>query len=147
MFNTPILFLIFNRPDTTIEVFNRIKKIQPKYLFVAADGPRQDKIGEKEMCEATRAIIEQIDWDCEVKTLFRESNLGCGKAVSEAISWFFVHNEMGIILEDDCLPDLSFFSFCENLLEKYKDDSRISTICASNYQLQNNTSNSYYFSI
>jgi hypothetical protein len=147
MFNTPILFLIFNRPDTTIQVFDEIKKIKPKYLFIAADGPRTGKAGEKELCEETRAVITQIDWNCEVKTLFREHNLGCGLAVSEAITWFFKQVEQGIILEDDCLPDPSFFTFCEILLEKYKDDYRVSTIGACNYQLENNTENSYYFSI
>jgi hypothetical protein len=95
----------------------------------------------------TRSILEKIDWDCEVKTLFREQNLGCGKAVSGALDWFFEQNEMGIILEDDCLPDPSFFNYCEVLLEKYKNDDRISTIGASNYQIKNNTSNSFYFSI
>jgi hypothetical protein len=99
------------------------------------------------LCEETRAVITQIDWNCEVKTLFREHNLGCGLAVSEAITWFFKQVEQGIILEDDCLPDPSFFTFCEILLEKYKDDYRVSTIGACNYQLENNTENSYYFSI
>ena len=131
MFNTPILFLIFNRPDNTSLVFEEIRKIKPRYLYVAADGPRADKLGEKELCEATRAIISQVDWPCELKTLFRDYNLGCGKAVSEAITWFFNSVEQGIILEDDCLPDSSFFTFCEVLLEKYKNDDRVSTIGAT----------------
>lgn len=147
MFETPILFIIFNRPETTETVFEQIKKIKPKYLYVAADGPRLDKEGETELCNKTRAIIKDINWSCEVKTLFREKNLGCGTAVSEAITWFFDNVEQGIILEDDCLPDLSFFIFCETLLEKYKDDERVSTIGATNYQLENNTDKSYYFSI
>lgn len=148
MLQTPILFLIFNRPETTQKVFEKIKEIQPKYLYIAADGPRRNKIGEYELCKQTRAIVQDIDWNCEVKTLFRNENLGCGLAVSNAITWFFEHVESGIILEDDCLPDLSFFNFCECLLEKYKDDNRISTIGGTTYQLENNNKNySYYFSI
>jgi hypothetical protein len=108
MLQTPILFLVFNRPDTTQLVFNKIREQQPRYLYVAADGWRNHKAGEKELCLETRAVIDQIDWDCDVKTLFRDSNLGCGHAVSEAITWFFNQVEQGIILEDDCLPVLSF---------------------------------------
>lgn len=128
MFSTPILFLIFNRPDTTQIVFERIREIQPKKLYVSADAPRKDRPGEIEKCMQTRSIIDRVDWKCEVKTLFRENNLGCKLSVSDAISWFFGEEEYGIILEDDCLPDLSFFPFCENLLIKYKDDDRIGHI-------------------
>ena len=128
MLDTPILFLIFNRPDTTQRVFNRIREIQPKKLYVAADGPRAHKAGEAERCEQARAIIRQVDWPCEVKTLFRTENLGCKQAIFQGISWFFEQEEMGIILEDDCLPGLSFFPFCEELLLRYKDDQRIGHI-------------------
>jgi len=127
-FSTPVLFLVFNRPDTTQQVFNVIKQVKPKQLFVAADGPRPNKKGEVEKCETVKAIVNQVDWDCELKTLFREENLGCKMAVSSAITWFFENVEQGIILEDDCLPDLSFFSFCEELLFRYKDDDRIGHI-------------------
>lgn len=148
MFDTPILFLIFNRPDTTQEVFNRIREIKPKYLFVAADGPRKNKEGENEKCLATRAIINNIDWDCEVKTLFRDNNLGCKIAVSSAISWFFEHNEQGIILEDDCLPHPSFFRYCEQMLDKYKDDPKIYHIGGNNfdYSVLKKRKDSYFFS-
>jgi hypothetical protein len=89
-FNTPILFLIFNRPDTTQQVFEKIREIKPKYLYVAADGPRLNKEGENALCEVTRnVVVNNIDWNCEVKTLLRDENLGCGKAVSGAITWFF----------------------------------------------------------
>ena len=108
---TPILFMIFNRLDTTQKVFNAIRQAKPKQLFVAADGPREDKEGEKGKCEQARKIIEQVDWDCEVKTLFRDKNLGCKVAVSSAIDWFFENVEEGIILEDDCLPSTSFLWF------------------------------------
>ena len=128
MFSTPILFLIFNREDTTRQVFEAIRKQKPKYLYVAADGPRKYKAGEEEKCRKTRDVIKGIDWDCELKTLFRAENLGCKKAVSSAITWFFENEEKGIILEDDCLPDPSFFPYCEELLEKYKNDERIGHI-------------------
>ena len=128
MYNTPILFLIFNRPDTTQKVFDAIKRQKPRYLYVAADGPRVNKTGEVEICKKTKDIIDQIDWNCELRTLYRPENLGCKIAVSSAITWFFEQVEYGIILEDDCLPDDSFFPFCEELLIKYKDDDRIGHI-------------------
>jgi len=149
MFSTPILFLVFNRPDTTKQVFAKIRKIQPKQLFIAADGAREDREDEQEKVEEVRNIIlDNIDWDCEVKTLFREKNLGCGKAVSEGITWFFKNVEQGIILEDDTLPDLSFFPFCEELLIKYKDNKTISMISGDNFQKGiKRGKDSYYFSI
>jgi len=125
-FQTPILFLIFNRLDTTKEVFLEIKKQKPKYLYLASDGPRKNKLWENEIVEEVRKwVLWQIDRDCDVKTLFRKGNLWCKYAVSSAIDWFFDNVEMWIILEDDCLPDQSFFQFCEELLEKYKNDTRI----------------------
>ena len=144
MFNTPILFLIFNRPEVTFAVFEQIQKIQPKYLFIAADGPRNYK--ENELCKATRDVVQKIDWDCELKTLFRNENLGCAKNVSSAIKWFFDHVEKGIILEDDCYPDLSFFSFCEELLNYYDNNDRIMAISGFNAQLGiKRTKHSYFF--
>jgi hypothetical protein len=128
MYNTPILFLIFNRPDTTAKGFERIRQIKPTRLYVAADAARDGRSDEVKRCAETRAIIQRIDWDCELKTLYRDKNLGCKTAVSEAITWFFEQEEYGVILEDDCLPDLSFFPFCEELLIRYKDDSRIGHI-------------------
>lgn len=128
MFNTPVLFLIFARPDTTEQVFERIRQIRPTRLYVAADAPRKGRPDEAERCRQARSVVDRVDWQCEVKTLFREENLGCKVAVSSAISWFFDQEEYGIILEDDCLPDLSFFPFCEELLIRYKDDDRIGHI-------------------
>lgn len=146
MYKTPILFLIFNRPDTTKEVFGRIKKIQPKYLFISSDGPRKNKTGEEELCLEARSIIQEIDWPCILKTLFHDENLGCAKGVSTAISWFFEHVEQGVILEDDCLPDVTFFSFCEELLAKFKYDKTVGAICGFNNQLGiPRTRYSYYF--
>ena len=148
MLNTPILFLIFNRPDTTAQVFAKIREIQPKQLFIAADGPRADRAGEAEKCAlAKQIVLDNIDWDCEVKTLFRTENLGCGVAPAQAITWFFEQVEQGIILEDDCLPDLSFFTFCEELLNYYKDDDAVMHISGNNFQLGKKIGDgSYYFS-
>lgn len=144
---TPVLFIIFNRPDTTKRVFEAIRKYKPKELFIAADGPRTDKPGEKERCEEARKITEKIDWPCEVKRLYRENNLGCKYAVSGAIDWFFKKVEEGIILEDDCLPDRSFFEFCNSLLSKYRDNAKIMHISGDNYLPHiKNVSNEYYFS-
>lgn len=146
-FETPVLFLIFNRPDTTQQVFNQIRQIKPKYLFVAADGPRSVRPEELSLCTETREIIQKVDWKCEVKTLFQDKNLGCGKAVSGAINWFFEQVEYGIILEDDCIPDLSFFPYCEELLIKYKYDEQVMHIGGNNFQkgIQRGEA-SYYFS-
>jgi len=130
--HTPVLFLIFNRPSTTGRVFSQIRKMKPGKLYIAADGPRFPE--EKNVCEQVRDMATDIDWDCSVFTLFREENLGCAKAISEAISWFFHHEPEGIILEDDCLPADSFFGFCSAMLERYRNDQRIGHINGSNYQ-------------
>lgn len=127
-FGTPILFLVFNRPDTTHRVFEVIRNARPERLYLAADGARTSRKGETERVNEVRQIISLIDWPCEVKTLFRETNLGCKKAVSSAISWFFEHEPEGIVLEDDCVPHPQFFSFCAELLERYRDDERIGII-------------------
>jgi hypothetical protein len=117
------------------------------HLFVAADGPREDREGEAERCQRARAVIKQVDWECEVSTLFRGSNLGCKTAVSSAIDWFFQNVEEGIILEDDCLPHLSFFPFCAELLERYRCDERIMMVSGNNFQLgRKRGPYSYYFS-
>lgn len=130
---TAVLFLVFNRLDTTKQVFQAIREAKPPRLYIAADGARESKEGEAEKVKAVRDyILQNIDWDCEVKTLFREKNLGCKIAVSSAITWFFENEEMGIILEDDCLPSQSFFWFCEELLVRYRDDTRIGQISGFN---------------
>lgn len=131
--NTPVLFLIFNRPNTTAKVFATIQQAKPPRLYIAADGPRVDRKEEADLCNKTRAfVLNAIDWECEVHTLFRETNLGCGLAVSEAITWFFSREEMGIILEDDCVPAPSFFDFCEILLYKYQYEERVMMISGLN---------------
>jgi hypothetical protein len=143
----PVLFLIFNRPASTQRVFDAIRQAKPSRLFVAADGPRDNRSDEAERCEQTRRIIDTVDWDCEVTTLYREKNLGCRDAVSSAIDWFFTNVEEGIILEDDCLPSQSFFGYCQELLEYYRNDMRVMQICGSNL-LKNwdRNGHSYFFS-
>ena len=142
--NTPVLFLVFNRPGSAQKVFEAIRYARPKQLFIAADGPRAGKAGEKEICAATRAIATGVDWDCEVRTLFRDENLGCGPAVSSAISWFFDHVKSGIILEDDCLPNRSFFLFCEAMLKKFEKDEHVMHISGNNFQFSNIGNECYY---
>jgi hypothetical protein len=147
IFKTAILFIVFNRPNTTNRVFEKIRQAKPPRLYVASDGPREGYEGEKEKVIKTREIATIVDWPCEVKTLFRDKNLGCKNGVSTAITWFFKHEEQGIILEDDCVPHLDFFSFCENLLNYYADDEKVGAITGNNFQ--NNKwrgSASYYFS-
>lgn len=146
--HTPILFLIFNRPDTTAQVFQSIRNARPSRLYIAADGPRSNKIGEKEICEEVRQIATNVDWPCEVFTLFRQENLGCGKAVSSAIKWFFDNEPQGIILEDDCLPHDDFYFFCEYMLNKYRDEKRIQHIGGTSFIGSKVTiDTSYYFSM
>lgn len=145
-FDTPILFLVFNRPATTQKVFERIREIKPAKLFIAADGHRVNKKGEKEKCEEVRNIIlKGVDWPCEVKTLFRNNNLGCGLAVSEGITWFFEHVEEGIIIEDDILPSYSFFEFAKELLKMYRNDESVWHIGGNSYNPYKLRS-PYYFS-
>jgi hypothetical protein len=128
----PVLFLIFNRPAITQRVFDVLRQVRPSRLFVAADGPRDDRPKEAEICQQTRRIIDTVDWDCELTILYREKNLGCRKAVSSAIDWFFTNVEEGIILEDDCLPSQSFFGYCQELLKYYRYDTRVMQINGSN---------------
>lgn len=146
MHNTAILFIIFNRPDTTQQVFDVIKKIQPTRLYIAADAPRAGNAADEEKCKATRAVTEQIDWPCEVKRLFRSENLGCGLAVSGAINWFFEQEPEGIILEDDCLPHPDFFSFAAKMLEHYRNDPRVISINGSSLGYRPVNNHSYSFS-
>ncbi|MDD3437175.1 MAG: hypothetical protein PHC64_08505 [Candidatus Gastranaerophilales bacterium] len=142
-----VLFLIFNRTDTTQKVFGQIRVAKPPRLYIASDGSREGRAGEKEAVEELRKwVLENIDWDCQVKTLFREQNLGCGKAVSSAITWFFNQEADGIILEDDCLPSQSFFNYCEELLDYYKEDKRIWHISGANLLRTTDLEESYYFS-
>ncbi len=141
----PILFIIFNRPDTTQKVFNEIKKVKPAKLYISADGPRENILEDLEKCQVTRNIIKQIDWNCEVNILFQEKNLGCKYGPVAGINWLFQHEEEGIILEDDCLPEQSFFFFCQELLKYYKYDNRIMHISGNNFGWNKKYSNESYF--
>lgn len=124
-----VLFLVFNRPETTLAVFEAIRSARPPRLYIASDGPRPSKANEAEIVLGLRnELISRVDWPCETFTLFRDHNLGCRKAVSGAISWFFDQEEQGIVLEDDCLPSPSFFPFCDELLHKHASDPQIAGI-------------------
>ena len=144
---TPVAFFIFNRPDTTARVFDSIRRAAPSRLLVVADGPRAERGDDAQKCAAARDIVAKVDWPCEVSTDFSEANLGCRRRLSTGLDWVFGSVEEAIILEDDCLPDQSFFHFCEELLEKYRDDRRIMMISGDNYQFgRKRTLDSYYFS-
>ncbi len=144
---TPIVFLIYKRPDTTARVFREIAKAKPPKLLVVADGPKPNLPDEVQKCAETRAIIEQVDWDCEILTNYADTNLGLKNRVPSGLKWAFEHIEQAIILEDDCLPDQTFFRFAEELLWRYKDDTRILSISGNNFQGGRNTTKySYYFS-
>ena len=124
---TPILLIVFNRPEKTKMILDSIKRISPKTIYVSADGPRANNLEDVQLCKEVRNIINNISWNCDVKTRFMENNLSCKKNVIQSINWFFENNEKGIILEDDCLPSESFFTFCEQILEKYNFEEKIKT--------------------
>lgn len=145
---TAVLFLAFNRPEATNRVLGAIRRARPPRLYVAADGARMDRPGEVEKINAVRrCIMSGIDWECEVKTLFRETNLGCKYAVSGAVTWFFENEDQGIILEDDCLPSQSFFWFCEHLLMRYRADRRVGHISGYNHFPFRVQTSDYFFSL
>lgn len=147
MLKTPIVFVVFNRPDTTIQVFERIRQARPSQLLIIADGPRVDRPGEMELCAATRKIVEQIDWPCEVLHNYSETNMGCRKRLASGLNWVFSTVEEAIVLEDDCLPHPSFFRYCDEMLERYRFDHRIAHISGVNFQSgHRRTEHSYYFS-
>ncbi len=125
--------MAFNRPGHLSALIDRLREVRPTRLFVAVDGARPERAGEAEQVRACRDLVQAVDWPCELSTLFQDSNLGCGLGVSTAITWFFEQVERGIILEDDILPEPSFFDFCAELLERYEDDERVFAISGCNY--------------
>lgn len=130
---TPIALIIFNRPDTTAQVLAEIAKVKPRKLFVIADGPRSEEPQDVERCSQVRALVDQlVTWECEISRNYADANLGCGYRPSTGLDWVFSHVEQAIILEDDCLPDPSFFRYCDELLERYKDDERVMMISGRN---------------
>ncbi len=145
---TAVLLVLFNRPKATRTVFEAIRRARPPRLYLAADGPRPGQPADEANCREARNIVSAVDWPCEVKTLFREHNLGCGRGPAEAYEWFFEHEEEGIVLEDDCVPDPSFFPFCQELLEKYRHNPRVMHITGTNFMGgKYQPAYSYYFSI
>jgi hypothetical protein len=129
---TPVAFIIFNRPETTARVFAAIAKARPAKLLLIADGPRADHPEDAAKCAATRAVVQRVDWPCEVLTNFSETNLGCKTRPASGLNWAFENVEEAIILEDDCLPHPTFFRYCEELLEHYRDDERVMMISGTN---------------
>lgn len=142
--NTPVLLLVFNRPDLLLRLINSVEKVRPKNIYVACDGPRNDI--DRAKIEEIKNIIQDISWNPTVHTLFRESNLTTYKAIPSALDWFFEYENEGIILEDDCIPDPTFFEFCEENLNKYRENTRILTISGNNIQNESFGDGSYYFS-
>lgn len=129
---TAIAMLVFNRPENTRKVFEQVRKVKPSKLFIISDGPRENKEDDKLKCKQTREIFNNIDWDCKVYKNFSEINLGCAKRGATGFSWVFGNVEECIFLEDDCLPNITFFRFCDELLEKYRNDTRIMLISGTN---------------
>jgi len=147
--DTPVLLLIFNRPKKVRQMITALAEIKPKKIYVVADGPRLDTPSDRAKCEEARAIVDTISWDCQVVTHFHSQNLGCRDCVSTGISWFFEQVPEGIILEDDCIPHISFFRYCTQLLARYRDEPQVMHIGGTNFLTQNelpNTKNSYFFS-
>lgn len=143
---TPILLITFNRADHVRNALTEIRKVQPSELYIAQDGPRTDRPDDKTKIQAVRDVVkEMVEWSCNLHTHYSEINLGCGRGPYEAMSWFFENEEYGIILEDDIIPHPLFWSYMEDLLERYKDDERIGMVTAHNLQRYYSRHNSYYF--
>lgn len=147
MVEAPVLLIVFNRPYTTQKVFDAIKKAKPQKLYIAADAPRIGNLEEEKNCALVKEIVKQVDWDCDVNYRFAETNQGCGPGPYNAITWAFENEDQLIILEDDCVPALPFFGYCNELLERYKNDTRIWVISGNQYNEEAvNSSHSYFFS-
>ena len=145
--SVPILLLVYNRPDATRRALESMRAVMPTRLFIAADGPRPGVSGEAERCDEVRRVVERVDWDCEIGKLYRDKNLGCGLAVSGAIDWFFKNVTEGIILEDDCIPSPSFFRYCRDLLDYYRNETRVMHISGNSHQYgRRRGTASYYIS-
>lgn len=143
----PILILAYNRPETVVKVLQEVEKYQPARLYLACDGARLQKVGDEERVQSTREVmLKSVDWNCEINTLFRDQNRGCAYGVYEAISWFFEHEEYGVIIEDDVLVSQDFFKLCEDLLPRYKNAERIMQISSRNTSGRNDIPNTYIYS-
>lgn len=144
---SPVVMIIFNRPDTTDRVFAEVARARPRTLLVIGDGPRETHPGEAELCATTRRVIDQVNWPCNVLTNYADRNMGCRQRVASGLSWVFETVEEAIILEDDCVPEPSFFRFCDELLAHYRTDESVMMISGDNFQqgkLRGQAS--YYFS-
>jgi hypothetical protein len=147
IFQTPVALIVFNRPQTTQRVFDAVASVRPSKLLVVADGPRASKPDEESLCSQVREIVRAVDWPCELLTNFSKNNLGCQERVISGLDWVFSEVEEAIILEDDCLPSVSFFPFCQELLEKYRGDDRVASISGTNLvERYVNIEDSYFFS-
>lgn len=147
MFDTPVALIVFNRPDTTARVLERIAQVQPRQLFVIGDAPRAGRADDVENCAAVQALLDQVSWKCEIVTHFATANLGCQQRVATGLTWLFEQAPEAIILEDDCVPDPTFFPFCQEMLARYRTDTRIMHIGGSNFQMgYRRNAASYYFS-
>jgi hypothetical protein len=145
---TPVSLFIFNRPETTARVFTEIRRVQPPKLLVVADGPRPNHPEDIQNCARARAILEEVDWPCELLFNYSDQNMGCKQRVSKGLDWIFQNVDQAIILEDDCLPHPTFFRFCDELLEYYRTNERIMHISGDNFQFgRKRGEGSYYFSI
>ncbi len=144
--NTPVALVFFKRPDTLARVLNVVRQVRPSTLFVIADGPRADHPDDALAVTNARALIEQIDWDCEIHKNYAETNLGNKRRVESGLDWVFAHTDRAIILEDDCVPHPTFFRFCAELLERYVDEPRVMGISGNNFQAPGDSPYSYHFS-
>lgn len=143
---TPVLLVTFNRIESTQQVLAVLKQVKVKHLYIASDAGRDGHLQEQAAVKMLREyMLQYIDWECEVKTLFQEHNLGCGRGVSTAITWFFQQVPAGIILEDDVIPHPSFFNYCTELLARYQHDKRIWIISGQNPLKTCNLEEDYYF--
>lgn len=146
MYKVPILLLVFNRPKNIKKVIQILEKIKPSKIYISADGPRINKLNDKKFCNETKNLFKSLNWKCDVKKNYLKSNFGCREAVSKGISWFFKNEKYGIILEDDCLPNLDFFKYCEINLKKYYNNKKVGCITGNNFQKIMNVRETYYFS-
>jgi len=144
-FSTPLLLIVFNRPDKTKKLLKILEEIKPKKLYVSADGPRVNSAKDKQLCFEVRELFKHIKWECDINLKFSEINLSCKKNVVESINWFFSEVDMGIILEDDCYPTKSFFTFCKILLEKYKNEEQIMQINGTNLGINYSKTNQHSY--
>lgn len=152
MIDVPVVFIIFNRIENTKKVFSRIREVQPAHLYIISDGPRESVEAESEKVCRTRAVTENIDWNCVVKRNYSTYNMGCRDRIVSGLNWVFSQTEVAVILEDDCYPSLTFFSFCEELLEKYKTNEKVTSIAGYNiideeYKMENSYTFSYFHNI